>query len=299
MSSKVSHVDDTKLVMLEEGSNRSDNLEPVVSAIVTTTSPPGSTLLAIQVASTIQSVIAEVIGTYMLVFLGCGAIVVEKVNGSVTFPGICVTWGLIIMILVYTFEHISCHFNPSVTITYALLRGFPWFKVPLYIGAQILGSILASGTLDLLFDTTPEMFFGSAPAGSDAQSLVMEIIISFILMFVIFSVAFDDRAHKQFAGVAIGMTVLINALVAGTISGASMNPARSIGPAIVKHIYDGLWIYVVGPTIGCIFGGLAYDVLKNMDQMLSKFDSMSFKKLSINCLTVLKGKFFDAFHKVH
>ncbi|XP_074281756.1 putative aquaporin NIP-type [Silene latifolia] len=302
MSSKVSHVDDVKLAMLEEGSVRSTHhIQAVMASPVDPTIvPPVSSFSADLVASTLQKLIAEVMGTYFLVFLGCGAIVVEKMNGSITHTGICVTWGLIIMIVVYTFEHISCHFNPAVTVTYAILRGFPWMQVPLYIGAQLLGSILASGTLDLLFNTTPEMFFGSAPSGSDAQCLVMEIIISFILMFVIFSVAFDDRAYNQFAGVAIGMTVLINALVAGTISGASMNPARSIGPAIVKHIYKGLWIYVVGPIIGCIAGGIAYNFLKIMDKLPSKLkETTSIQKMSVNCLTILKGTLFDAFHKVH
>jgi len=293
-------MNDVKLAMLEEGSIRSNHVEPEALSIEPTAVPNGSSISVDQVASTLQKLLAEVLGTYFLVFLGCGSIIVEKMNGLVTFPGICVTWGLVIMIVVYTFEHISCHFNPAVTITYALLRGFPWKQVPLFIGAQILGSILASGTLDLLFNTTPKTFFGSEPAGSDAQSLVMEIIISFILMFVIFSVAFDERAHNQFAGVAIGMTILINALVAGTISGASMNPARTIGPAIVKHTYKGLWIYIVGPTVGCIGGGTTYALIKNMDRWpLQLKDTTSFRKMSTNCLTILKGKFFDAFHKVH
>ncbi|XP_021755028.1 probable aquaporin NIP-type [Chenopodium quinoa] len=248
-----------------------------------------------------MQLIAEFIGTYLIVFTGCAAIIVEKTKGEVTYPGICLTWGLIIMIVVYTLEHISCHFNPSVTITCALLKGFPWKQVPFYISAQILGSFLASGTLYLLLDVPPKAYFGNLPSGSDAQSVVMEIIISFILMFVIFGTAFDERAHNQFAGVAIGMTVLMNALIAGTISGASMNPARSIGPAVVMHVYKGLWIYVVGPTIGCILGGVAYSSMRYMDQFPAKFASWStsFDKKLINWFGILKGKFFDAFHKVH
>ncbi|XP_056697113.1 probable aquaporin NIP-type isoform X2 [Spinacia oleracea] len=283
---------------MEEGSVGGTSNQPTTGVPTSVSSSSGFSII---VATTLQKLLAELIGTYLIVFTGCAAIIVEKTKGEVTYPGICLTWGLIIMIVVYTLEHISCHFNPSVTITYALLRGFPWKQVPFYIGAQILGSILASGTLSLLLDVPPEAYFGNLPSGSDAQSVVMEIIISFILMFVIFGTAFDERAHNQFAGVAIGMTVLMNALIAGTISGASMNPARSIGPAVVMHIYRGLWIYVVGPTIGCILGGIAYNSMRYMDQFPSKVTSwsISFDKKLINWFSILKGKFFDAFHKVH
>ncbi|XP_057522760.1 probable aquaporin NIP-type [Amaranthus tricolor] len=299
MSSKVSHVDDVELSKMEEGSVRGTNTQTITN--VPTNVPPSNLGLSFIVATSLQKLLAEFIGTYFIVFTGCAAIIIEKTKGEVTYAGICLTWGLIIMIVVYTLEHVSCHFNPSVTITYALLRGFSWKLVPLYIVAQMLGSILASFTLSLLLDVPQEAYFGTVPSGSDAQSLVMEIIISFILMFVIFGTAFDERAHNQFAGVAIGMTILMNALIAGTISGASMNPARSIGPALVMQVYKGLWIYVVGPTIGCILGGIAYNIMRYMDQFPSKLTnwSTSMEKKFINWFGILKGKFFDAFHKVH
>ncbi|KAJ8424888.1 hypothetical protein Cgig2_020675 [Carnegiea gigantea] len=201
-----------------EGSIRSTKSQPVTST-GPTVEPTCLGSSSTEVAVALQKLITEVIGTYMIVFTGCAAIVVNKITaGSITHAGICVTWGLIIMIIVYTLEHISCHFNPAVTITYALLRGFSWKQVPLYIVAQLLGSILASWTLTLLLDVTPEAYFGTVPSGSDAQSVVMEFIISFILMFVIFGTAFDERAHNQFAGIAIGMTILMNALFAGLAS---------------------------------------------------------------------------------
>ncbi|KAB1211285.1 putative aquaporin NIP-type [Morella rubra] len=187
-----------------------------------------------------QKLIAEVIGTYFVIFAGCGSVAVNKIYGSITFPGICVTWGLIV-------------------------------TVPLYIAAQLMGSILASGTLALVLDVTPDAYFGTVPVGSNSQSLVLEIVISFLLMFAIFAVGTDKRAViGELAGIVVGMTILLNVLVAGPISGASMNPARSIGPAVIKHVYKGLWVYVVGPVIGTIAGGFAYNLLRFTDRPLKE-----------------------------
>ncbi|KAH9746439.1 putative aquaporin NIP4-2 [Citrus sinensis] len=178
----------------------------------------------------LQKAIAEVIGTYFLIFTGCGSVAVNKIYGSVTFPGICV--------------------------------------VPIYIVAQLLGSVLASGSLYLIFDVKDEAFFGTIPVGTNVQSFVLEIIISFLLMFVISGVATDNRSIGELAGIAIGMTILLNVLVAGPVSGASMNPARSLGPAIVMHQYKGLWVYIAGPIIGTILGGLAYNMIRFTDKPL-------------------------------
>ncbi|KAL8161826.1 hypothetical protein V2J09_013315 [Rumex salicifolius] len=265
MSSKISHVDDHSLELssMEQGSHHftRDDHHP---------EHPNNTASfwsSFNVACILQRLLAEAMGTYFIVFTGCGAIIVDKLNGSVTYVGVCVSWGLIIMIVVYNLEHITAHFNPAVTLTYAVLRDFPWKEVPLYIMAQLVGSILASLTLSLLLDYSPKTYFGTVPSGSNLQALMMEIIIGFILGFVIFGVAFDERAHKEFAGIVIGMTILMNALVAGSISGASMNPARSIGPAVVRNVYKGLWVYVVGPTVGIFGGGAAYTLIKFMNQL--------------------------------
>ncbi|KAG5052948.1 putative aquaporin NIP-type [Glycine soja] len=218
-----------------------------------------------------QKVMAEVIGTYFVVFAGCGSVAVNKIYGSVTFPGVCVTWGLIVMVMIYSLRHISgAHFNPAVTITLAIFRRFSYKEVPLYIFAQLLGSILASGTLALMLDVTPKAYFGTVPVGSNGQSLVAEIIITFLLMFVISAVSTDDRAVGDFAGVAVGMTIMLNVFIAGPVSGASMNPARSIGPALIKHVYKGLWVYVVGPIVGSIAGALAYYFLRSTDKSSSE-----------------------------
>ncbi|BFG17194.1 hypothetical protein CerSpe_034680 [Prunus speciosa] len=227
-----------------------------------------------------QKVIAEVIGTYFVIFIGCGSVAVNKIYGSVTFPGIAITWGLIVMVMVYAVGHISgAHFNPAVTVTFAIFRHFPIKEVPLYVVAQVLGSILASGTLCLLLDVPQTAYFGTLPVGSDIRSLIIEIIASFLLMFVISGVATDNRAIGELAGIAVGMTIVIDVFVAGPVSGASMNPARSLGPAIVMHTYKGLWIYFVGPIVGTVLGGFAYNLIRFTDKPLRELTrSASFIK---------------------
>ncbi|MCD7451862.1 hypothetical protein HAX54_013575 [Datura stramonium] len=239
----------------------------------TYTNEEGSSLCTSpEVVIIIQKVIAEAIGTYFLIFVGCGAVAVNKTYGSVTFPGICAAWGLIVMVMVYAVGHISgAHFNPAVTIAFAIFRHFPFKQVPLYILAQLTGAILGSGTLYLLLDLKTEAFFGTAPVGSNVQSLILEFIISYLLMFVISGVATDNRSIGELAGIAIGMTILLNVLIAGPVSGASMNPARSIGPAIVMHQYRGLWIYIVGPILGTIVGGFTYNLIRILSVSSLKF----------------------------
>ncbi|TMW98418.1 probable aquaporin NIP-type isoform X2 [Solanum lycopersicum] len=222
-----------------------------------------------EVVIIIQKVIAEAIGTYFLIFVGCGAVAVDKTYGSVTFPGICVAWGLIVMVMVYSVGHISgAHFNPAVTIAFALFRHFPVKQVPLYIMAQMVGAILGSGTLYLLLDLKTQAFFGTTPVGTNLQSLILEFIISYLLMFVISGVATDNRSIGELAGIAIGMTILLNVLIAGPVSGASMNPARSIGPAIVMHHYKGLWVYIIGPILGTICGAFTYNLIRFTEKPL-------------------------------
>ncbi|KAJ1391105.1 Major intrinsic protein [Sesbania bispinosa] len=239
------------------------------------------------VVSVIQKVIAEVIGTYFLIFAGCSSVVLNKIEqskGTITFPGICVVWGLIVMVLVYALGHISgAHFNPAVTVSFAIYRHFPLKQVPLYIIAQVLGSILASGTLYLLYDDLNETtYFGTVPTGSDVQSLVVEILTSFLLMFVVSAVSTDNRAIGELAGIAVGMTIIIDVFIAGPVSGASMNPARSLGPAVVMHIYNGFWVYIVGPFVGAILGASAYNLIRFTDKPLRELSASSsfFKRSS-------------------
>ncbi|KAI3710111.1 hypothetical protein L2E82_39885 [Cichorium intybus] len=214
-----------------------------------------------------QKLMAELLATYFLVFAGCGVIMVNiDKNNPFGMPGIAIVWGAAVMVMVYTVGHISgAHINPAVTIAFASCKRFPWKEVPGYVVAQILASTLASGTLRLIFSGTHDHFVGNAPIHSNFQSFVVEIIITFYLMFVITAVATDDRATGQLAGVAIGSTVLLNAIFAGTVSGASMNPARSIGPALVWNKYEGLWVYILGPMVGAVGGAWAYNSIRFTD----------------------------------
>ncbi|TYI36551.1 hypothetical protein ES332_A03G149200v1 [Gossypium tomentosum] len=162
-----------------------------------------------------QKVIAEVEGTYFVIFAGCGSVVVNKLyDGIVTFPGISVVWGLICMVMIYSVGHISgAHFNPAVTITFCIFRRFPMKQI------------------------------------------------------------------GELAGIAVGMTITLNVFVVGPVSGASMNPARTLGPAIVMRVYDGIWVYMVGPMLGTILGGFVYKLIRFTDKPLSELTrSSSFVK---------------------
>jgi len=212
----------------------------------------------------VQKIIAEIFGTYFLMFAGCGAVTINaSKNGAITFPGVAIVWGLAVMVMVYAVGHISgAHFNPAVTFAFATCGRFPWRQLPAYVLAQMLGSTLAAGTLRLMFGGRHEHFPGTLPTGSDVQSLVIEIITTFYLMFVISGVATDNRAIGELAGLAVGATILLNVLIAGPVSGASMNPARSVGPALVSGQYRSIWVYLVGPVVGAVAGAWAYNLIR-------------------------------------
>ncbi len=194
---------------------------------------------------------AEAIGTYMLVFCGTGAIIInQEMNGVITHPGIAATSGLIVAALIYALGDVSgAHINPAVTIAFALRKVFPVKQIIPYVLSQSVGAILASFTLHLLFRLN-EQLGGTFPAGSVMQSFLLEILLTFFLMFVILRVSQGSREQGIMAGMAIGAVVLLEALFAGPISGASMNPARSLGPAIISGELQFLWIYISAPIIG-------------------------------------------------
>ena len=179
-----------------------------------------------------------------------------------THVGVALTFGLIIMVMIYAVGHISgAHFNPAVTLGFAVGRHFPWPLVPRYWSAQLVGGLTASLLLRALFG--PVVHLGATlPAGPAMQSFVPELVLTAIVMFVITSVATDTRAVGQAAAIAIGGTIGLEALFAGPISGASMNPARSLAPAIVSWTWSDQWLYVVGPALGAVIGVLAYQAVR-------------------------------------
>ena len=205
---------------------------------------------------------AEFVGTYALVTAGCGAIVVNAMTGALTHVGIAGTFGLIVMVMIAATGHLSgAHFNPAVTCAFALTRHFPWPDVPWYVGAQLGGAICGAATLRVLFGPVANLG-ATLPSGSAGQSFGLELLLTAVLMFVIMAVATDTRAVGQLAALAIGATVALDALWAGPISGASMNPARSFGPALLTGTWQAHWVYWLGPLLGASCGALLYQLLR-------------------------------------
>ena len=208
---------------------------------------------------TTKRALADAIGTFALVFVGCGAVVVDELNGGVVgHLGISAAFGLVVGVMILATGHLSgAHFNPAVTVAFAVIGKFSWREVPAYVVAQFVAATAAAlavsgllGSTALLGSTVPAVPLGSAFA--------LEVLLTFFLMFVITAVATDARAHGALAGIAIGGTVTMCALVGGPVTGASMNPARSLGPALVAGIVDGQWIYLVAPVLGATLGAMTY-----------------------------------------
>ncbi len=193
-------------------------------------------------------------GTFALVFAGCGAIAVGSLGGT----GIAAAFGLAIMTMIYALGHVSgAHFNPAVTAAFVVGRHFPLSRALPYWGAQAAGAIAAAALLQLTLGDSVSRAV-TQPTGSDGQALIWEMALTFFLMLVIVAVATDTRALGEAAAIAIGGAVAMGSLVGGPVSGASMNPARSLGPALVTGDLNDLWIYVIGPIIGATLAVLLY-----------------------------------------
>ncbi len=207
--------------------------------------------------------LAEIIGTFSLVFCGTGAIVInQESGGAITHAGIAITFGLIVAAMIYSLGDISgAHLNPAVTIAFWIAKVFPAKEIAPYIISQGIGAFIASFTLKFLFPSN-DTLGATIPAGSAMQSLVLEFILTFILMFVILHVAKGSKEQGMFAGLAIGSVVLLEAMFAGPICGASMNPIRSISPAIASGHLEYLWVYLAGPIAGAAFGVVMWSALK-------------------------------------
>jgi MIP family channel proteins len=209
----------------------------------------------------LRALSAEAIGAFALVFAGCGAVMVDARTHALGHVGVAFTFGLVIMAMIYAFGHVSgAHFNPAVSLAFALPRHFPWPRVASYWGAQLTGALAAAGLLRASLGSDAHLG-ATLPSGSQGQSFVWELVLTLFLMVVIMAVATDTRAAGEAAAIAIGGTVGLDALFGGPISGASMNPARSLGPALVSGDLHALWLYILAPVVGAGAGALAYKLV--------------------------------------
>ncbi len=205
---------------------------------------------------------AEFVGTFTLVFAGAGAIMVDAKTHALGHIGVAFTFGLVIMAMIYAVGHISgAHFNGAVTFAFALSRHFPWSRAAAYWCAQLLGAVVAAAVLRGSLGDIAHVG-ATLPSGSQGQSFLWELLLTFFLMFVIMAVATDTRAVGEAAAIAIGGTIGLDALFGGPISGASMNPMRSAGPALVSGDLHALWLYIVAPVAGASLGALAYQLIR-------------------------------------
>jgi MIP family channel proteins len=213
-------------------------------------------------STTIRALAAEAVGTFALVFVGCGAIVVDAERGGIGTTGVALAFGLVIMAMIYAVGHVSgAHLNPAVSAAFAVTRHFRWRRVAGYWSAQLAGAIAAAALLRASLGNHASLG-ATLPSGSAGQAFTWEVVLTFFLLFVVLAVATDTRAVGEAAAIAIGGTVALDAIVGGPVSGASMNPARSLAPALVSGNLHDLWIYLTAPFVGGALGALAYQLVR-------------------------------------
>jgi aquaporin NIP len=207
---------------------------------------------------------AEALAAFALVFAGCGAVVTDASYGGALGPvGVALTFGLVIMVMVYATGHLSgAHINPAVTLAFTLTRHFPARDALAYVCAQVVGATLGALVLLAVWTDKPGKLGATQPSVGVGSALVYELVLTAVLMFVIMAVATDTRAVGAAAAIAIGGTVGLDALFGGPVTGASMNPARSFGPALAAGAWDSFWVYLVGPVAGAALGALAYQAVR-------------------------------------
>jgi aquaporin NIP len=207
---------------------------------------------------------AEGLAAFGLVFAGCGAIVAnQKYSGALGSVGVSLVFGLIIMVMIYATGHLSgAHINPAVTIAFTLTRHFPPRDAVAYIAAQLAGATGGALLLLAVWTDKPAHLGATVPSVAVGSAFVYETILTALLMFVIIAVATDTRAVGAAAAIAIGATVGLDALFGGAVTGASMNPARSLGPALVSGTWTDFWVYIAGPVVGAALGAFAYQLVR-------------------------------------
>ena len=204
---------------------------------------------------------ADGVGTFALVFAGCGAAVVDAQTQALGHLGVCAVFGLVVGAMIFATGHVSgAHFNPAVTLAFAAVGRFPWREVPAYVLAQSVAAVLASAAVLGLIGSEAALG-ATVPSVGLGPAVGLEVVLTFFLMFVITSVATDSRASGNVAAIAIGSTVALAALVGGPLTGASMNPARSLAPALLAGVTEAQWVYVVGPVIGAWLGAFTYQAV--------------------------------------
>lgn len=210
--------------------------------------------------------IAELVGTFAMVFCGCGAMTINEVTGGdISHVGVAITWGLIVMTMIYAFGDISgAHFNPAVTIAFAVAKKFNWKSVPSYIIFQVIGAFLAILLLWFLFPES-ESFGHTYPRDGfhPYKAFVLELLLTFFLMVVIINVSTGSKEIGTMAAIAVGAVILLEAMFAGPMTKASMNPARSLAPAIVSGNLQHLWLYLTAPFIGAILAVFSCKLVKD------------------------------------
>ena len=210
-----------------------------------------------------KNYIAEIIGTFSMIFCGCGAMVINDfTGGTITHPGVAITWGLIVMAMIYAFGDISgAHFNPAVTVGFAVAKKFKWSEVPKYIVSQFIGAISASLILLYLF---PESDLGATlPTIEPLKVFIIELLLSFFLMVVIINVSTGSKEIGPIAGIAIGSVILLEAMFAGPLTKASMNPIRSLAPALALGNFTQLWVYLTAPFVGMFLAVYSCKLVKS------------------------------------
>jgi aquaporin NIP len=207
---------------------------------------------------------AEGFATFALVFAGCGAIVLDSErDGSLGSTGISAAFGLVIMAMVYATGHLSgAHINPAVSVAFSATRHFPLRDAAAYIPSQLVGAVAGALLLRIVWEGTPADLGATVPSVDVGAALVYEGVMTAFLMFVVMAVATDARAVGATAAIAIGGTVALDSLFGGGVTGASMNPARSFGPALVSGEWQDFWVYVVGPVLGALTGAFAYELAR-------------------------------------
>jgi aquaporin NIP len=208
--------------------------------------------------------LAEALAAFALVFAGCGAIVADAENGgTLGAVGIALVFGLVIMVMVYATGHLSgAHINPAVTLAFTVTRHFPRREAAAYVAAQIAGATAAALLLAAAWSGTPADLGATVPSVGAGAALLYELVLTAVLMFVIMAVATDTRAVGAAAAIAIGGAVGLDALFGGPVTGASMNPARSLGPALASGEWSEFWVYLIGPAAGAIAGAFAYQAVR-------------------------------------